>query len=66
MTPRIISSAMIVKNIIAIMSMQSFHLVRRNREGSIKNTLLFYCLQYAGKYWTLEPPAYTIEATKKG
>jgi len=57
---------MIVKNIIAIMSKQSFHLVRRNRAGSIKNTLLLYRLQYAGKYWTLEPPAYTIVATKKG
>ena len=57
---------MIVKNIIAIMSKQSFHLVRRNREGSIKNTLLLYCLQYAGKYETLEQPAYTIEETEKG
>jgi len=57
---------MIVKNIIAIMSKQSFHLIRRNREGSIKNTLLLYRLQYAGKYETLEQPAYTIEETEKG
>ena len=39
-TPRIISSAMIVKNIIATMCKQSFHLVRRNREGSIKKHIL--------------------------
>src|SRR2546421_12266175 len=31
---------MIVKNIIAIMCMQSFHLVRRNRGGSIKSCIL--------------------------
>lgn len=61
-----ISSAMIVKNIIAIMCKQSFHLIRRKKEGSIKNTLMLYRLQYAGKYRTEEPPAYTIEETKKG
>lgn len=48
------------------MRQHSFHLMRRNLEGSIKHTLLLYCLQFAGKYETLEASASTIEVTKLG
>ena len=53
-TPRIISTAIIEKKIIAAMSKYSFQLIRRNLEGNIKNTLLLYCFQFAGKHETLE------------